>query len=176
MKTSSPFSLSHSVDKTIYHLVKFNSALIASFPEAEPTPDHLNEVEFLKGNLKCAEYLHCGISTVKKLKQKGIITSFVDGSYSWFRISDIIAAKENHPDAFNFRVYLAPIKKTLPKIHTKCQIFSKDVMYICFTFLKVKYRISSVPDMVNDQPAIYRACVDTLRLFNKLKPFVFIPD
>ena len=176
MKKLSPFPLSHSVDKCICHLAKFNQNLIASFPEAEPTPNHLNEVEFLKGNHACAAYLHCGLTTVKRLKRKGIISSFTEGNYSWFRISDIVAAKENNPEAFNFRVYLAPIRKTLPKIHTKCHIFSKDVMFICFSFLKVKYRISAAPDVVSDQPAIYKACVDTLRLFNKLRPFVFLPE
>jgi len=175
MKKLSPFALSHSVDKCIHHMVKFNDKLIASFPEAEPAPDHLNDVEFLKGNLKCAEYLHCSIATLKRLKHKGIISSFIEGNRSWFRISDIIAAKETNPEAFNFRVYSAPVKRTLPKIYTRCHIFSESIMYICFSFLGVKYRISGTPDMVNDQPAIYRACVDTLRLFSKLKPFVFIP-
>lgn len=176
MKTLSPSKVSRSVDKTICHLVKFNNTLLASFPEAEPIPAHLNDVEFLKGNLACAAYLHCGLTTLKRLKRKGIISSFTEGNFAWYRISDIVAAREKHPDAFNFRVYLAPIKKTLPKIYTKCHNFSKDVMFICFSFLGVKYRISAAPDMIKDQPAIYRACVDTLRLFNKLKPFVFIPE
>lgn len=176
MKKLSPFPLSHSVDKCIHHMQKFNNTLLASFPEAEPTPDHLNDVEFLRGNFKCAEYLHCSITTVKRLKRKGIISSFFEANAAWFRISDIIAAKEAHPEAFNFRVYSTAPRKALPKIHTKCHIFSKEVMFICFSFLGVKYRISAAPDAINDQPAIYRACVETLRLFNKLKPFVFIPE
>ena len=176
MKKLSPFLLSHSVDKCVHHMVKFNNTLLASFPEAESTPNHLNEVEFLKGNYKCAEYLRCGISSVKKLKQKGIISSFKEGNYSWFRISDIVAARELHPEAFNFRVYSTPPKRTYsPILFTKCYTSSKDVMFINLTYQGWKCTICSTPAIVNDQPAIFTLCENVIRLYHKFRPFVIKP-
>ena len=177
MKKLSPFSLSHSVDKCVDHLVQFNTKLIASFPEVEPAPVHLNDAEFLKGNRQCAAYLHCGITTVKRLRRKGIISSFNEGNFAWFRISDLIAAKEKHPEAFNFRVYSTPPKRSYtPRIFTKCHIASKEVMFISLTYQRWKCTICSTPSLLNDQPAIFTLCENVIRLYHKFKPFAIVPE
>ena len=177
MKKLFPFSLSHAVDRCMSELTKFNSSLIASLPEAEPTPAHLNDAEFLKGNSECALYLHCSISTVKRLKSLGILSSFTECKFAWFRISDIIAAKEKNPELFVFRTLPAKAKRIFsPKLITKCHIVSDTLMFIYLTYQGWNCTVCTTPFIAVDQPAIFTLCETVIRAQHKFKPFTIDPE